>query len=96
MTRIKGEMREQAESDRERILADAKQRREALERDARELLAQELAQARHEATAQAVSGAVQAAREQIEKNLSSQDQERLASDLVASVGSHLKKSEALS
>lgn len=96
MDRIKQEMREQAEADRQRILADAQQRREGLERDARLMLAQELAHARHEAISKAVSGAVQAAREQIEKNLNSQDQERLAAELLGSVETHLKKSEALS
>ncbi len=96
MKRIKEEMRVQAESDRERILEEAQRRREALEGEARLLLAQELSQARQEATQRAVTGAVQAAREQIQKHLTAQDQERLARDLLGNLSGHLKKAEAQS
>lgn len=91
MTRIKKEMREQAEADQARILTEAKSRREALEAEAKLMVEHELAQARRDATTQAVSSAVRAAREQIEKSLSSQDQERLATELLSGLGENLKK-----
>jgi len=92
MDRIKSEMREQAETDRARILSEAKTRRVALEAEAKLMIEQELAQARHDATTKAVTGAVAAARAQIEKSLTSQDQERLASELLGGLETHLKKS----
>lgn len=96
MKRIREEMRLQAEADRVQILADAQKRRDALESEARVLLAQELSQARQDATQRAVTGAVQAAREQIQKHLTAQDQERLARDLLGSLQVHLKKEGAQS
>lgn len=93
MERIKKEMREQAEADRERILDDAKKQRESLETEARHLVAQELAQARHEATLRAVSAAVQSAKEQIQSQLSAADHEKLASHLLSSLQSHLSSQE---
>ncbi len=92
MTRIKKEMREQAEADRARVLEEAKERRSVLEREARTLIEQELAQARHDATLKAVSGAVDAAREEVKKNLSQQDHERLAGDFLSSLETQMKKS----
>lgn len=93
MQRIKDDMRAAAESDRERILADAKVQREAMERDAQKLVAQELAHARHEATLRAVSQAVQVAREQIQSSLNPQDHERVAGGLLSSLQAHLKAQE---
>ncbi|MCH2107831.1 MAG: ATP synthase F0 subunit B [Polyangiaceae bacterium] len=90
MERIKSEMKEQAELERARIIEDAKARREQVERDARDLIEQELSQARATATRLAVSQAVDLARDEIRKSLSLQDQDRLATNLVNSLSSHFK------
>lgn len=92
MARIKKEMQEQAEADRARALEEAKERQSAMEREARTLIEQELAQARHDATMKAISGAVDAAREEVKKNLSPQDHERLAGDFLSSLEVQMKKS----
>jgi F-type H+-transporting ATPase subunit b len=92
MTRIKNEMQEQAEADRQRIIADAKERRAVMEAEAKLLIEQELAQARQDAVLKAVSGAVAAAREQVIKNMNAQDQERLATDFLGSLEAQVKKS----
>lgn len=89
LDRIKKEMREQAEADRERILSEAKKHREVLEAEASQMVAQELAQARHEAIISAVSHAVEAARQGIAQNLGPQDHERLAQGLLTSLEHHL-------
>jgi F0F1-type ATP synthase membrane subunit b/b' len=92
MTRIKKEMAEQAEADRARIIAEAKERRAAIEAESRKLIEQELAQARHDATLRAVSAAVAAARAQVVKNMNTQDQERLAQDFLGNLETEAKKS----
>jgi len=90
MVRIKVEMKEQAEADRARILREAKERRTHLEAGARLMIEQELANARHDTTVKAVSLAMRAAREQIEKALQADDHERLSADLIASIESKLQ------
>lgn len=92
MARIKNEMREQAELDRKRALDDAQARRVTILQESKTLIEQELRQARHDATLKAVSGAVLAAREEIKKNLSLQDHERLSQDLLGSLDAQMKKS----
>lgn len=92
MTRIKKEMVEQAEADRARIISEAKERRAVIEAESRKLIEQELAQARQDATLRAVSAAVAAAREQVIRNMNSQDQERLAQDFLGSLETQAKKS----
>ncbi len=94
--RIKAQMREQSEAERERILEEAKGRRETLERDARLLIEQELKVAREELFHQAVADAVRTARETIEAQLTSADHERLAEDFLASLDEQIKQREALS
>lgn len=92
MARIKQEMKEQAELDRKRALEEAKARRVLIEQESRTLIAQELSQARHEATLKAVSSAVCAAREEVKRNLSQQDHERLAQEFLGSLETQVKKS----
>jgi F-type H+-transporting ATPase subunit b len=96
MQRIRGEMREQAESERERVLKEAGERREVLERDARLRIAQELAEAKKEATRIAVKHAIEIARDEIQKNITQQDQAKLATDLLGGLDSHFKKGSVLS
>lgn len=91
LTRIKAEMEEQARIQRDQILNDARQRRVQIEQEAQRLVVQELAQARHEAVSKAVSGAIAAAREEIQKNLTDKDQEKLSQELLGSLAAHVKK-----
>jgi F-type H+-transporting ATPase subunit b len=91
MQRIRGEMREQAETERVRVLADATLRREALERDAHQRIAQELAEAKKEATRIAVKQAIAIARDEIQKNITQQDHDKLATDLLGGLELHFKK-----
>jgi F0F1-type ATP synthase membrane subunit b/b' len=89
LERIKNQMREQAEADRERLVREAKEQRAVLEAEARYLIAQELAHARNEAILKAVSVAAAAARERIVSAIGPQDHERLAGDLRVALKSHL-------
>jgi F-type H+-transporting ATPase subunit b len=91
MTRIKEDMRRQAEADRVRILEEAKVQRAALEAESRKLVEQELAQARQDATIEAIRSAFTVAREQIVAELKAQDQERLANEFLGEVESRMKK-----
>ncbi len=92
MQRIKDDMKTQAKVDRERILAEATARRVHIESEARQLIEQELATARHDATVKAVHLAVEAARAEIIKSLDSKDHERLAKSFLGSLDSHIQKS----
>lgn len=94
MERIKKEMRLQAEADRKKIVEEAKARAVALEAEAKILIDQERAHARHEATKAALVLAVKEARSQIESRLTAEDQERLASDLLTSVERHFSSQGA--
>ncbi len=96
MARIKKQMNQQAQHERERMLADAKERASAIEAEARKLVEQQLNHARQEATKLAVASAIAAARAEIEKGLSTTDQERLAHDLLSSVETHFKGTEVQS
>jgi len=91
MDTIKSEMKARAEADRERIIAEAKERRVAIETEARGLIEQELTQARYDATVKAVEGAVAAAREEIKKSLNTADHDRLAKDFLGTIQAQSKK-----
>ncbi|HSC88029.1 MAG TPA: ATP synthase F0 subunit B [Polyangiaceae bacterium] len=86
MERIKSEMREQAKVERERILADAAVRREAMERDAHQMIGQELNAARETIAQTTAREAVKEARKLIAQHIQTQDHERLAQDQLASLG----------
>lgn len=92
MARIRQEMKEQAELDRKRALEDAKARRLLIEQESKVLIEQELSQARQDATIKAVTSAVNAAREEVKRNLSQQDHERLAQEFLGSLEAQVKKS----
>lgn len=83
--RLKREMREAGETERARILAEAKERRARMERDARLLIEQELKAARQELVGEAVRGAMSSAAAQIAKELSAADQQRIADEYLASL-----------
>ncbi len=80
---IKNQMREQAESERQRILSEAKVRREQLEADARLLVSQEMKLAREELFREVVAQAVSSAEESIKKQMGAADQQRLADEFLS-------------
>jgi F-type H+-transporting ATPase subunit b len=80
--RVRREMRESAEAERARILSDAKERRERMEREARMMVEQELKAARERLLRETGVSAVRSAREILQKQIGSQDHERLAAEYV--------------
>ncbi len=96
LERIMKEMREQAEAEHARILAEAKSRREAMEQEALDIVAHELVQARQEAVRALVARSVKAAAVRIEKDLQDEDQNRLADILVRNVEKQLANREVRS
>jgi F-type H+-transporting ATPase subunit b len=83
--RLKREMRAAGEAERVRILAEAKERRVRMEREAQLLIEQELKAARHELLEATVAAALSSASEQLAKSLTSADHQRLADEYLASV-----------
>lgn len=83
--RIRREMRESAEAERQRILTEAKERRERMERDAKILIEQELKAAREALMRETVSSAMRSAEELLSKQLGSADQDRIARDFLETV-----------
>ncbi|MBK7584378.1 MAG: ATP synthase F0 subunit B [Myxococcales bacterium] len=81
--RVKREMREAGQAERARILAEAKERRARMERDARLLIEQELAAARQALVREAVEGAVKSATERISKEIAAADHQRVADEYLA-------------
>lgn len=90
MRRIRATMNERAEDDRRRILEEAKERRVIIEAESRAMIAQELTQARHDATVKVVSGAIEAARQEIVKGLNPADHDRLATEFLSNLSTKLQ------
>jgi len=82
VARIKQEMREAAEAERKRIVAETKERRERMERDAKLLVEQELKAAREALMRETVAGAVRSAEDILAKQLGSADHDRLAREYL--------------
>lgn len=80
--RVKREMREVGEAERERILEEAREKRERMERDARLLIEQELKAARELLLRETVASAVRSATESLSRELSAEDHERLAREYL--------------
>lgn len=85
--RVKKEMQEAGERERERILKEAKERRERMERDAKLLIEQELKAAREELLREAARAAVSSAQSTIESKISASDHARLADEYLAGLRS---------
>jgi F-type H+-transporting ATPase subunit b len=83
--RIRKEMRESAEAERKRILADAKERRERMERDAKLLVLQEQKAAREALLRETVARAMKSAEELLEKQLAASDHDRIAREFLETV-----------
>jgi F-type H+-transporting ATPase subunit b len=83
--RIRAEMRASAEAERHRILTEAKERRDRMERDAKLLVEQEQKAAREALVRETVASAVKSAREILEKQLGAADHDRIARDFLDTV-----------
>lgn len=81
--RVRREMREAGELERTRILAEARARRERMERDARLLIEQELKAARELLIAETVEAAVRSAKNALASQITLGDQQRLADEYLA-------------
>jgi F-type H+-transporting ATPase subunit b len=81
--RVRHEMREGAEAERVRILAEARLRRERMEKDAQLLVQQELAAARDALRGDLVTAAMSSAATAVKARLQSEDQQRLADEFLA-------------
>jgi F-type H+-transporting ATPase subunit b len=83
--RVRREMRAAGEAERARILVEAKERRARMERDAQQLIEQEIKAARQEITREMVASAVKSAAERMAKELGSADHQRLADEYLATL-----------
>ena len=83
--RVKSEMRAAGESERARILEEAREKRARMERDAHLLIEQQLKAAREELLRETVQNAVRAAEELLVKQIGPTDQERLAEEYLGAV-----------
>ncbi len=83
--RIKKEMRAAADNERKRILAEAKERRDRMERDAKLIVEQELKNARELLVKETVAAAMKSAHEILEKQLAASDHDRMASEYLEMV-----------
>jgi F-type H+-transporting ATPase subunit b len=86
--RLKREMRAAGEAERERILAEAREKHARMQRDARLVLAQELKATRQELRDELIRAAAAAARDALETGVSQADHQRLNEEFLA----HLRKS----
>jgi F-type H+-transporting ATPase subunit b len=80
--RVKREMQEAGEAERVRILQEAHEKRERMERDTRLLIEQELKAAREILLRETIAGAVRSASVTLEKQLTPADHDRLAKEYL--------------
>jgi F-type H+-transporting ATPase subunit b len=89
IARVQQQMREAAELERQRVLQEAKERRERLEQDAQLLITQELKAARERLIVETTHGAMESAERLIQASLTSSDKERLLQEYLAAVAGSL-------
>ena len=83
--RIKSEMKRTGEAERERILAEAAERRERIERDARRVIDAEMEATKLTLHHEVIAKAMEIARASIAAQASAKDQDRLFDDALADV-----------
>lgn len=83
--RVKSEMRAAGESERARILEEAREKRARMEREAHLLIEQELKAAREQLLRETVQNAVSAAQQLLVKQIGQADQDRFAEEYLGSV-----------
>jgi len=83
--RVRSDMRSAGESERKRILAEAKEKRTRMERDAQTLISQELKAAREGLTSEMARTALRSAETALRAKITAADQSRLAEDYLGSI-----------
>jgi F-type H+-transporting ATPase subunit b len=83
--RVRADMRSSGEAERKRILADAKEKRTRMERDAQTLISQELKAAREGLTSEMARTALRSAEATLRSRITAADQSRLADDYLGSI-----------
>jgi F-type H+-transporting ATPase subunit b len=83
--RVRSEMRASGESERKRILAEAKEKRTRMERDAQVLITQELKAARENLLADMSRAALKSAETALKTKITAADQSRLAEEYLAGI-----------
>lgn len=83
--RIKADMKRAGEQERERILAEAVERRTRMERDARRLIETEIESAKEALRRDVVQSALAAAKRSIEEKVAASDQQRLFDEAIESL-----------
>ena len=83
--RLRGDMRSAGENERKRILAEAKEKRTRMEKDAQTLISQELKGAREALTGEMVRSALSSAESTLRSKVTAADQARLAEEYLASI-----------
>ena len=81
--RVRREMREDAEAERARILAEARLRHERMQQDAEALVAQELAAAREALSGELIAAAMKSAAQALAERLRPDDHQRLSEEYLA-------------
>ena len=83
--RVRGDMRASGESERKRILAEAKEKRARMERDAEILIGQELKAARERLLSEMAHNALQSAENIVRSRVTAADQARIAEEYLAGI-----------
>jgi F-type H+-transporting ATPase subunit b len=94
LDRVRREFREQGERDKERIIAEAKDRRERMRKDTEIILSQEVKQMRHELLTEVVRDATRMATEILSKNTTLGDHDRVADAFLHQLRSNARFSVA--
>jgi F-type H+-transporting ATPase subunit b len=81
--RVREEMRSAGQTERKRILAEAKEKRGRMERDAQTLISQELKAARETLLAETARGAIASAETALRAKLGAADQSRIAEEYLS-------------
>ena len=83
--RIRQDMRSSGQNERKRILAEAKEKRTRMERDAQTLISQELKTAREGLMSEMSRAALRSAESTLRSRITAADQSRLAEDYLAGI-----------
>jgi F-type H+-transporting ATPase subunit b len=86
ISRVRVQMQQGAEQERARVLQEAKERCERMERDAKLLIEQELKAAREQLIVETAKRALESAQKLITTQVSSGDKERLLQEYLATLG----------
>ena len=90
LERVRHEFREQGERDKERIIREAKERRERMQKDTEIILLQEAKQMRQELLAEVVAQATRIATEILSKNTTLGDHDRFAEAFLSQLRSNAR------